>query len=147
MREVRHVPRGLPWSGEAAAVACGVADSSTPPAARAVAGGIALEGLLLAGYAVVVVVESLRGYAKDRIGALVLALVALALAAGLAAVAAGVLRGARWARSPGLVWQILQAFVALSGTVEPRAVGVSLVVLAVVVALGLFRDDVIRRDW
>ena len=124
-----------------------MADSSTPPAARAVAGGIALEGLLLAGYAVVVVVESLRGRAEDRIGALVLALVALALGGGLVAVAAGVLRGARWARSPALVWQLLQAFVALSGTVQPRAVGLALVVLAVLVALGLFRDDVIQRDW
>jgi len=112
-----------------------------------VAGGVALEALLLVGYAVFVVVESLRGEAQDKIGALVLALVALALAAGLAAVAVGVLRGARWARSPALVWQILQAFVALSGTVEPRAVGLFLVVLAVLVALGLFRDDVIRRDW
>jgi hypothetical protein len=124
-----------------------VTDRSTPPAALAVAGGVALESVLLAGYAVFVVVESLRGLAQDRIGALVLALVALALAAGLAAVAVGVLRGARWARSPALVWQILQAFVALSGTVEPRAVGLFLVVLAVLVALGLFRDDVIRRDW
>jgi hypothetical protein len=124
-----------------------VTDRSTPPAARIVAGGVALEALLLAGYAVFVVVESARGLAKDRIGALVLALVALVLAAGLAGVATGVLRGARWARSPALVWQILQVFVALSGTVEPRALGVALVVLAVVVALGLFRDDVIRRDW
>ena len=122
-------------------------DRSTPPAARAVAGGVALEGLLLAGYGVVVAVESLRGEAQDRIGALVLALVALALGGGLVAVAAGVLRGARWARSPALVWQILQAFVALSGTVQPRALGIALVVLAVLVALGLFRDDVIRRDF
>ena len=119
-------------------------DRSTPPAARAVAGGVALEGLLLAGYGVVVAVESLRGEAQDRIGALVLALVALALGGGLVAVAAGVLRGARWARSPALVWQILQVLV--SGTIEPRAVGWGLVVLAIAVALGLFRDDVIKRD-
>jgi hypothetical protein len=123
-----------------------VIDRSTPPAALAVAGGVALEGLLLAGYAVVVAVEVLRGQAQDRIGALVLALVALALGGGLVAVAAGVLRGARWARSPALVWQILQVLVALSGAVEPRAVGIALVVLAVLVAVGLFRDDVIRQD-
>ncbi len=128
------------------AIPCGVIDRSTPPAALAVAGGVALEGLLLAGYAVVVAVEVLRGEAQDRIGALVLALVALALGGGLVAVAAGVLRGARWARSPALVWQILQVLVALSGAVEPRAVGIALVVLAVLVAVGLFRDDVIRQD-
>jgi hypothetical protein len=120
---------------------------SAPPAARVVAGGVALEGLLLAGYAVFVVVESVRGQAQDRIGALVLALVAFALAAGLGAVATGILRGRRWARSPALVWQILQVLVALSGTVEPRALAVVLVVLAVAVALGLFRGDVIPRDW
>lgn len=117
------------------------------PAARVVAAGVALEGLLLAAYAVFVVVESLRGEAQDRIGALVLAVVALALAAGLVAVARGVLTGRRWARSPALLWQVLQVLVALSGTVEPRVLAVVLVVLAVVLSLGLFRDDVIRRDW
>ena len=122
-------------------------ERSAPVAARAVAGGVGLEGLLLAVYAVFVVVESLRGEAEDRIGALVLAAVALAMAAGLVAVAIGVLRGLRWARSPALVWQVLQAFVAFSGTVEPRAAAVLLVVLAVAVALGLFREDVIARDW
>jgi hypothetical protein len=117
------------------------------PAARVVAAGVALEGLLLAAYAVFVVVESLRGEAQDRIGALVLAVVALALAAGLVAVARGVLTGQRWARSPALVWQLLQVLVALSGTVDPRVLAVVLIVLAAVVCLGLFRDDVIRRDW
>ena len=120
---------------------------SATPAAHVVAGGVGLEGLLLAGYAVFVVVESLRGEAQDWIGALVLAVVALALAGGLGAVAAGVLAARRWARSPALVWQLLQVLVALSGTVEPRALAVALIVLAVAVALGLFRDDVIPRDW
>ncbi len=120
---------------------------SATPAARAVAGGVAVEGLLLAGYAVFVVVESVGGKAQDRIGALVLAVVALALAGGLGAVAAGALAGRRWARSPALVWQLLQVLVALSGTVEPRLLAVVLIVLAVAVALGLFRDDVIPRDW
>ncbi len=124
-----------------------MSERDAPPAARVVAGAIALEALLLAAYTVFVVVQSLRGEATDLVGALVLAAVALALAAGLAAVAVGVLRGARWARSPALVWQVLQGFVGLSGTVEPRAVAVLLVVLAVAVALGLFRDDVIPRDW
>jgi hypothetical protein len=118
---------------------------SATPAARIVAGGVAVEGLLLAGYAVFVVVESVRGEAQDRIGALVLAMVALALAGGLGAVAAGVLAGRRWARSPALVWQLLQVLVALSGTVEPRLLAVVLIVLAVAVGLGLFRDDVIPR--
>ena len=75
------------------------------------------------------------------------AVVALALAAGLVAVARGVLTGQRWARSPALVWQLLQVLVALSGTVDPRVLAVVLIVLAAVVCLGLFRDDVIRRDW
>jgi hypothetical protein len=124
-----------------------VSFKSAPLAARVVAGGVALEGLLLAGYAGFVVVESVRDEAQDRIGALVLAAVASALAAGLGAVARGVLGGRRWARAPALVWQLLQILVALSGTVEPRALAVGLIVLAVLVALGLFRDDVIPRDW
>jgi asparagine N-glycosylation enzyme membrane subunit Stt3 len=123
-----------------------VPERSAPPAARAVAAGIVLEGLLLAGYAVYAVVESVRGEAQDLVGALVLAVVALALAGGLGAVALGVLRGQRWARSPALVWQLLQAFVALSGAGWPPSVTIALVLLAVLVALGLFRDDVIARD-
>jgi hypothetical protein len=120
---------------------------SAPPAARVVAGGVALEGLLLAGYTVFVVVESVRGEAQDRVGALVLAVVTLALGAGLGAVATAILQGRRWARSPAFVWQLLQVLVALSGSVEPRALAVVLIVLAVAVALGLFREDVIPRDW
>lgn len=124
-----------------------MSDRGAPPAARVVAAGVALEGLLLGGYAVVVVVESLRGDAKDPIGAIVLAAVALALGGGLAAVAAGVLRGARWARTPALLWQVLQVLVAVSGNLGGAAPTVAVVLLSVVLALGLFRDDVIPRDW
>ena len=84
---------------------------------------------------------SATGSAQDRLGALVLAVTALVLAAGLAAVATGVRRGARWARTPTLVWQVLQVIVGLSGL--PRAVGIPLVVLAVAVGYGVLRPDVV----
>jgi hypothetical protein len=113
----------------------------TPLARLLVAAGLALEAILVAGLAVSVAVTSVTGSAEDRIGAAVLAVTALALAAGLGAVAVGVRRGARWSRSPALVWQVIQA--AIGGLDLPPAVGVPLVVLALAVGYGVLRADVV----
>jgi hypothetical protein len=116
-----------------------------PPVARAlVAAGLALEAVLVALLGVAVAVTSVTGSAQDRVGAAVLAVTALALAAGLAAVAVGVHRGARWSRSPALVWQVIQA--AIGGLNLPPAVGVPLVVLALAVGYGVLRADVVPRQ-
>jgi hypothetical protein len=117
------------------------------PLARAlVAAGLALETLVLAGYALVVVVVALRGQAADRLGAVVLGATVLVLAAGLAAVTAGVAQGRRWARSPAVVWQLLQIAVAVPGfSAQPWAAGAG-VALAVAVGGGALLDDVVPRD-
>jgi hypothetical protein len=113
----------------------------TPRARLLVAAGVALESVLLAGVAVSVAATSVTGSAQDRLGAAVLAVTALALAAGLGAVAVGVRRGAAWSRSPALVWQVIQAAV---GALDlPPAVGVPLVVLALAVGYGVLRADVV----
>ena len=115
-----------------------------PPVARwLVAAGLAVETLLMAIVAVSVAMTSVTGSAQDRAGAAVLAVTALALAAGLGAVTAGVLRGARWARSPALVWQIIQ--VAVGALNLPVAIGTPLVVLGVAVGYGVLRRDVLPR--
>lgn len=106
-----------------------------------VAAGVALEALLMAGFAVSVAVTSAVGSAQDRVGAAFLALTAVVLAAGLTAVAVGIHRGARWARSPALVWQILQVLVAT--TTLPLAARIPLVVLGVAVGYGVMRRDVL----
>jgi hypothetical protein len=106
-----------------------------------VAAGVAFEALLVAAGAVTSAIASATGGAQDRLGALFLAVTALALAAGLGAVADGVRRGARWARTPTLVWQALQVIVGLTGL--PIAAGVPLAVLAVAVGYGVLRPGVV----
>jgi len=115
----------------------------TPRARLLVAAGVSLEALLMAALAVSIAVTSLTGSAQDRVGAAVLAVTAFALAAGLAAVAVGVRRGARWSRSPTLVWQVIQA--AIGWFNVPPAVGLPLVVLALAVGYGVLRADVVPR--
>jgi len=119
-------------------------DDAPVPAPRRrllVAAGVALEALLVAAGAVASAVTSATGNAQDRIGALFLAVTALALAAGLAAVALGVRRGARWARTPTLVWQALQVIVSLTSL--PPVAGVPLAVLGVAVGYGVLRPGVL----
>src|SRR4051794_30811782 len=94
----------------------GRGDEAPAPWSRLlVAAGVALETLLVAAGAVGSAAASVTGGAQDRVGALFLSVTALALAAGLAAVAVGIRRGSRWARTPTLVWQALQVIVALTG--------------------------------
>ena len=118
---------------------------SAPPAARAVAGGVALEGAVARGLCGPVVVESVRGEAEDRIGALVLAVVAAR---------AGRRAGRGGDRRPEVATLGPLAGPRLAGPAGPRRVvrhrgaaslAVGLVVLAVAVGLGLFRDDVIPK--
>lgn len=111
-----------------------------------VAAGVALEALVLLGLAVVVAVVALRGQAADRAGALVLALTAAVLAAGVGAVAAGVGRGRPWSRSPTLVWQLLQLAVAVTGLRTLPWVAVPAAVVAVAVGAGVLLGTVVPRQ-
>jgi hypothetical protein len=117
------------------------AEGPTSRARLLVAAGVAFEAVLIAVGAVASAVTSATGAAEDRVGALFLAVTALALAAGLGAVALGVRRGLRWARTPTLVWQALQVLVSVT-TLQP-ALGIPLAVLGVAVAYGVLRRDVV----
>jgi hypothetical protein len=117
-----------------------------PPARALVAAGLALEALVLAGYAIVIVVVAVRGDAADMIGALVLGASTLALAAGLAAVTAGVARARRWARSPALVWQVLQIAVAVPALSTAPWLAAAAVALALGVGAGVLFDAVLPPD-
>jgi hypothetical protein len=111
-----------------------------------VAAGLALEALAVAVLAGGVVVVAVRDQAADRAGAIALGLTAVLLAAGLAAVAAGVARGAAWSRSPALVWQVLQLAVAVPGIGAQPWLAVPAVVLAVAVGVGVLLDQVVPRQ-
>jgi hypothetical protein len=116
-------------------------EGPTPRARLLVAAGVAIEALLVAAGAVASAVTSATGSAQDRVGAIFLAVTALALAVGLGTVALGVRRGLRWARTPTLVWQALQVLVAV--TTLPVALGIPLAVLGVAVGYGVLRRDVV----
>jgi hypothetical protein len=119
-------------------------ETQTPGARLLVAAGVAFEALLLGVVGVASVALSVTGAAEDRLGSLVLALTAVAIAAGLGAVANGVRHGARWSRTPTLVWQVLQVLVGVTGL--PWKVGILLAVLGVAVGYGVLRADVVPRE-
>ncbi|WP_166610478.1 hypothetical protein [Kineococcus indalonis] len=104
---------------------------------------MALEALLLVAGAAYLVHGLVVDDAAVPVGAAVLALTTLAFAAGVALCAHGLLQRATWARSPVLVWQLLQlaaGWPAFSG--GSPWLGVLLVVPAVLVLVGLFLPPV-----
>lgn len=101
---------------------------------------VALEALVVGGYGVFLGVESVVAPATDRLAAVVMAVFCLGLAAGLLVLARGVGLGRRWARAPVLVWQVLQASVAVPALSTRWPVGVALLLLCVVAAFGVLRD-------
>ncbi len=101
---------------------------------------LAAEAVLVGGYGVYLAVETAMAPATEPVAAAVLAVMVLGLAAALAAMAASVMRGRRWARVPALVWQMLQASVAVPALSTSRwPLGVVLLALCVLGGLGLLR--------
>lgn len=106
-------------------------------AARVVVVTALLESLLLLGYGGYLVVESVVATASDPVAAVVLAILCVALSAGLAVLARAVRDGRPWARSPLLLWQALQAAVAVPALSTAPAVGAGLLAAAIVAAAGI----------
>lgn len=101
---------------------------------------LAAEALLVAGYGVYLAVETAMAPATEPAAAAVMALMALGLAAALAAMAVSIMRRRRWARVPALVWQMLQASVAVPALPTSRwPLGVGLLALCVLGGVGLLR--------
>ncbi|MBE7699574.1 hypothetical protein H9623_04530 [Oerskovia sp. Sa1BUA8] len=111
-----------------------------PPALWVVVAGIAVEALVLAAAAALVLVELLRGGSLSAGVSIFLVLFAAGVAAVLVASARGLLRGQRWARSPVATWQLLQVVVAFSWLqyqVTPGGIGTMALALTVLVGLML----------
>jgi len=79
---------------------------------------LAAEALGLIVVTVLLVVETVGSLGNATLAGsgAALAAVALVVAIGLAFAARGVLRGAKWTRPAGVVWQIVQIFVGLDAT-------------------------------
>ncbi len=113
--------------------------SARPPLLTAVAALVALEAVLLVGGAAYLVHGLLVEDAAAPVAAVALAATALVFAVAVAFCARGLLQRAGWARSPVLVWQVLQlaaGWPAVTG--GSPWLGVLLVVPAVLVLVGLF---------
>lgn len=104
---------------------------------------MAFEGLLLVAAAVYVVHGLVTEPATEPVAAVFLAVMALAFAAALVVCGRALLQRAGWARSPVVVWQVLQLAAGLPAFSGGAAwVGVVLVVPPVVVLVGLFVPSV-----
>jgi hypothetical protein len=115
----------------------------SPPARVVVVVTLALEAVAVTAYGIYLGVETVVAPALERLAAAVLTVLVLALGAGLALLARAVLRARRWARSPVLVWQVLQASIAVPALGTRWPLGVALLAACVVVGAGVLRDDVL----
>ncbi len=104
---------------------------------------LALEGAIVTAYGLYLGVESFVAQATERLAAAALTVMVLAVGGALAVLCRGVLRGRRWARSPVLVWQVLQASVAVPALTTRWPLGVGLLALSLVAGVGVLRADVL----
>ena len=116
------------------------------PARRAVVAALVVEAVVVGGYGAFLGLETVIAEATERVAAAFLALFALALGAGLAGLARAVAKGWRGARAPVVLWQLLQASIAVPALGPRWYVGVGLLVLCVVAGVGVLRADVLPGD-
>jgi hypothetical protein len=114
-----------------------------PGLRRVVAGLVLAEAVVVAGYGFFLAVETVAADATDRVAAGFLAVMTIALGAGLALGAWAVAHGRRAARAPVLTWQILQIALAVPAVTVRWYVGVPLLAVAVVTAVAVMRQDVL----
>lgn len=111
---------------------------------QAVAAIIGAESIVMVVYGFVLAIDTLVAKRTTTLAtAAFLAVLVVLLGAGVGAVAVGVWRGQRWSRSPALVWQLLQASLALPAVGLSLQVKAPLLVSAVLVGVGLFLPGVV----
>lgn len=93
---------------------------------------VAVEGLVAFGLGVFVGVETLTGGATETTAAIAEAAFGILIGAGLLWVAwGGLLRAERWGRTPGVLTQIFMIPIAITVIIDQPAIGIPLLVLAV----------------
>lgn len=112
---------------------------------RLIAVGVSgLEGVVLVVLGLFSFVRIADGRADDSVSAALMGALALLAGAALVRAAWALWRGARWPRSPSLVWQLIMLPVGYSLLDTDRPIGTALLVAAVaaiVSLLALERDD------
>lgn len=120
-------------------------DTTRPRPLLVAVGLLLLQAAAFVGYALVVLVQAVRGDRTTLLGAGLLAVLLLAWGAGLGLAARGLWDGRRWARSPVVVTELLLLAVGIplvQGTGRPA--GVVIVVVAVVVLGAVLSPPVTR---
>lgn len=118
-------------------------DPPRPPLLTAIAVLVGVEVLFLLAGGVYLVHGLVADGSRAPVAVVSLVLLALLLAAGLAFCGWGLLRRSTWARSPLLVWQLLQVAAGVPAfTGGAPWTGLVLVLPAVVVGVGLFTPRV-----
>jgi hypothetical protein len=105
------------------------------------------EFLLVAGLAVVLLVELLTTTATSIASGVALTVLAFVAAAWLAAIVVGALRGQAWMRAAAIVWQVLQFAIgaaSIAGQFGQPWIGWPLMVVALVAFVLLFTKPVVE---
>jgi hypothetical protein len=107
---------------------------------------LALEGLVVAGFALTTLSQIFMGQSRSISTAMALFAIVAAAAAAVFFIAIALSRGKRWARSAAVFWQLVQLSVAagsFTGETPNAAIGWALIVPSAVVMILLFRNEVI----
>jgi hypothetical protein len=100
---------------------------------------VLVESLIVAGYGVYLGVETAVAPATEPLAAVVMSALCLVLAGALFVMARALAGGRRWARSPVLVWQVLQASVAVPALSPWWQLRVVLLALCLIVVVGVLQ--------
>ncbi len=136
-RADRGRPLSRPWAPVSVRGRVRPGEMLTLMLARVVAVAVSIEALLVAGYGLYLGVSTVTGEALEPLAAIVMALTFLALAAGLVVLARGVLARRRWAAAPVIVWQILQAAVAVQMLSLYPPIEIALLALCLIAGVGV----------
>ncbi|GAB3558972.1 hypothetical protein [Spelaeicoccus albus] len=102
------------------------------------------EAAMLVAAAAVLIVDVLTGPPAELGSGIALTVLVLVLAGGLALAGRALLLGLHWPRAAVVMWQLLTLTVAIPTALDGRpAVGVALMIPAVVICVGLFMPGVI----
>jgi hypothetical protein len=113
---------------------------------RILASTVAVEALVVGGYGVSLIVDSMTQKATEPGAAIALAVSAGVICAGLLIAVRAASRARRAARAPIIVWQILQAAVAKEALAAGSFWGILLLVLSVLAVVGVFWPGVLREE-
>lgn len=119
---------------------------SRPKALTAIISVIAFEAFVVLGLAAILLFEILAGASRSFNTAIALFAMVAGAGAFVAFIAVSLFRGKRWARSAALFWQLVQLSVAtgsFTGQFGNWLIGTALIVPSMVVAILIFRKDVV----